>query len=428
MPAPPLIGDSLAFLKDPAGFLEARKQKLGSVFRMNLFFEDVACFVGPSAFKLFLDERLFTRESASPPHIQEILHPQAVPFLGDAAFRRRKALLMEIFKESALDQYAPIIERVMSRYAQSWAARGSIRWVDELTAMAMAAAGSLFIGQDPAKDDKRVAAAFQTAFGGMLALPIKLPVTRYGKALKARNFLRRRIAQALEEHKRAQANDAMSQALLSRTAEGDKLTDDEIRIETFHFFGAYVPVIGGLSFLAMFLGQERAVMQRLREEVRSQLGEGPVTVARLRGLSYLDRVCKESRRAQPILPITFFGKAKEECSFEGVRIPKGMKAVGCIGPTLLDSTTFEEPSKFDPDRWIGATERQHAAWVPHGGGAHLTAHRCAGEQLANLMLKTFAVLMMRHYDWTFPPQDFSATKGKLFATPKDGLLTSFSRS
>jgi cytochrome P450 len=294
--------------------------------------------------------------------------------------------------------------------------------------MAMAAAGSLFIGQDPATDDPRMAAAFQTAFGGMLSLPVKLPFTRYGRALKARNFLRRRIAQALEEHKRTQKNDAMAQALSSRTSEGEKLSDEEICIETFHFFGAYVPVIGGLSFLAMFLGQNRAVMDRLREEVRSQLPEGPITMAGLRGLSYLDRVCKESRRAQPILPITFFAKAKDECSFDGVRIPKGMKAVGCIGPTLQDAATYEEPLRFDPDRWMGATERQHAAWVPHGGGAHLTAHRCAGEQLANLMLKTFAVLMMRQYDWTFPPQDFSATKGQLFATPKDGLRASFTRA
>jgi len=419
--APPLIGDSLAFLGDPAGFLADRTARLGHVFRMNVFFDDVVCFVGPEAFKLFLDEKYFTRASASPPHIAEILHPDAVPFLEGDAFKRRKELLMEIFKESALDGYARILERIMTRYAKKWAASETFAWVPDLTAMAMGVAGSLFIGADPDSDDKRIADAFQTAFGGMLTLPVNLPFTPYGRALKARDFLRGRIREALKAHQAAPKDDAMAQAMSARSKNGEKLSENEICIETFHFFGAYVPVIGGLAFLAMCLGQNRAVLDKLRAEVREKLASGPVTMARLRELPYLDRVCKESRRAQPVLPITFFAKVKEECSFEGVRVPKGLKAVGCIGPTLQDKDTYAGPAQFDPDRWIAASEKQHSAWVPHGGGGHLTAHRCAGEQLANLMLKTFAVLMLREYDWTFPEQDFSATKGQLFATPKGGL-------
>jgi cytochrome P450 len=425
--APPLIGDSLAFLGDPAGFLADRTARLGRIFRMNIFFEDVVCFVGPEAFKLFLDERYFTRAHASPPHIEQILHPNAVPFLEDGAFKRRKELLMEIFKESALDGYARILEQVMVRYQRGWDARGTFAWVPELTAMAMSVAGSLFIGADPAKDDKTIADAFQTAFGGMLTLPVNLPFTPYGKALKARDFLRGKIAEALKVHQSKPMNDAMAQALAARSKDGEKLSDEEICIETFHFFGAYVPVIGGLAFLMMCLGQNRDVLDKLRAEVREKLPSGTVTLARLRDLSYLDRVCKESRRAQPVLPITFFAKVKEECSFDGVRVPKGMKAVGCISPTLQDSAVYEAPAKFDPDRWINAGPPQHSAWVPHGGGQHLTAHRCAGEQLANLMLKTFAVLMLRYYDWTFPQQDFSPTKGQLFATPKDGLQVKLSK-
>jgi hypothetical protein len=43
------------------------------------------------------------------------------------------------------------------------------------------------------------------------------------------------------------------------------------------------------------------------------------------------------------------------------------------------------------------------------------------------MLKTFAVLMLRDYDWSFPPQDFAATTGQLFATPRGGLDVRFVR-
>jgi cytochrome P450 len=425
----PLLGDTLAFLKDPAGFFTQRARELGPVYRVNILGDDVACFVGPEAFQLFLDERYFTRAGASPPHVQELMDPNAVPFLDGDRFRRRKELLMQIFRPEALEGYASIIEQVIGRRAQRWAEQGSISWVPELTSMAMTAAGALFLGSSAEQEDVQVTAAFQAAFGGFLALPVNLPFSAYGKALKARDFLRARIAAVVEEHQKAEKKDAMAQALAARTKDGDKLSADEVKIETFHFFGAYVPVIGGLSFLAMLLGQHPEVKERARAEVKEKLAAGPITPAGLRPLSYLDCVCKESRRVQPIIPISFFAKVKEECAFQGIRIPKGVKAVGCIAPTLQDSSTYADPAKFDPDRWQGgrAGERQHAAWVPHGGGAHLVAHRCAGEQLADLMLKTFAAILLRDYDWTLPPQDFAPTTGALFATPRGGLKATFKR-
>jgi fatty-acid peroxygenase len=100
-----------------------------------------------------------------------------------------------------------------------------------------------------------------------------------------------------------------------------------------------------------------------------------------------------------------------------------MKAIGCIGATLQDDKVFPDPTRFDPDRWMGArpTERMEQAWVPHGGGTRHAHHRCAGEHLATLILKAFAVTMVRSYDWTLPPQDLSPTKAQLFAMPRSGL-------
>src|SRR5207237_2066189 len=110
---------------------------------------------------------------------------------------------------------------------------------------------------------------------------------------------------------------------------------DEVRIETFHFFGAYAAVIGGLSFLAQCLGRYPEVRGRAREEIRRQAPSGPLDMAAIRGLEYLDRVCKESRRVAPVLPMTFFGKVEREGSLAGVRNPQEHETVGCAGPTIL---------------------------------------------------------------------------------------------
>jgi cytochrome P450 len=427
----PLVGNTLEFLADPEGFLSRCALQLGSLFKMRFLGEDVACFVGADAFRFVLDPELFSRAGASPRSVEEILHPQSVPFLDGPARARRKALLMRVFDDEALETYSRVVERVLVRYTEKWARLGSFVWVPELTSMGLAVAAALFLGSDPDRDHPEIEEPILRAFNGMLSLPIRLPFTPYGRALAARDVVRAKVAEALEREKASPGNSALSRLVAARTSDGDRLTDDEIRIEALHFFGAYVAVIGAVAFEAMFLGLSPEVKASARAEVRDRLPEGPVTYARLRELPYLERLTKEVRRVRTVVPVTFFARAKAECVFEGVRVSRGMKALGAIGPTLHDAQAFPDPDRFDPDRWL--PERANGArddsWVPHGGGQHLSGHRCAGERLAELMLKAFAVLTLREFDWELPEgQSFASTTGKLFATPAGGLHVRFRRS
>ncbi|TMB15529.1 MAG: cytochrome P450 [Deltaproteobacteria bacterium] len=416
----PLIGDTLAFVRDPAGFLEKRARELGPVFRIDVFGAPTACFVGPEAFALVLDDKNVARAGANPPHVEELFNPEAVPFLDGEEQRRRKRLLMQAFTADALEGYLPAIEQVTHRYIQSWPRGGRFAWVPKLNAMVFGIAEALFLGTPPHVQMQRIEAAFDRFAAGILSLPLRLPFTAFTRALQARAFLLGLIDGAIDEHERNLHNDVLSRLLAARDG-GDRLSRDEVRIETFHFFGAYAAVIGGLCFLAQCLGRYPEVRARAREEIQRHAPQSPLNMAAIRKLEYLDRVCKESRRVAPVLPITFFGKVVRECSFDGVRIPAGHKAVGCIGPTLLDGGIYPDPGRFDPDRWLNATDRQQKAWIPHGGGIHAEGHRCAGEALATLMLKVFAVWILRRFDWSVENQDLSPTRGKLFATPANGL-------
>src|SRR5256712_1306592 len=86
----PLIGDTLAFVRDPAGFLQKRAREVGPVFRIDVFGAPTACFVGPEAFALVLDDKNVARAAANPPHVEELFNPEAVPFLDGEKQRRRK--------------------------------------------------------------------------------------------------------------------------------------------------------------------------------------------------------------------------------------------------------------------------------------------------------------------------------------------------
>jgi cytochrome P450 len=424
----PLVGSTPAFLANPDGFLRKASERLGTVFKMRFLGEDVACFVGSDAFRFVLDPALFARTGASPVSVEKMLHPQSVPFLDDAARARRKALLMRVFDDEALGVYSAVVERVMRRYVKKWVQLGAFAWVPELTSMGLAVAGALFLGSDADEDHLEIEEPILRAFNGMLSLPVDLPFTPFGRAIVARDLIRKKVAESLERERRAPGDSALTRLLAARTASGEQLSDDEIRIETLHFFGAYVAVIGAMAFEMMFLGRLGDVKEKARAEVRQAMPDGPVTYARLRELPYLERLAKEVRRARTVVPVTFFARAKADCEFDGVSIPKGMKALGAIGATLHDGQVFPEPDTFDPDRWLPdrVSARQADAWVPHGGGEQLSGHRCAGERLAELMLKALAVMTLRDFDWEFPEeQSFEPTTGKLFATPAGGLRVRF---
>src|SRR5271165_6055193 len=102
----------------------------------------------------------------------------------------------------------------------------------------------------------------------------------------------------------------------------------------------------------MFLGRLPEIKEKARAEVRDKMPDGAVTYARARELPYLERLTKEVRRARTVVPVTFFARAKADCAFEGVAVPRGMKAIGAIGATLHDGSIFPEPDAFDPDRWL----------------------------------------------------------------------------
>jgi cytochrome P450 len=417
----PLIGDTLSFIKDPGGFMLRRSHELGRVFKANILGKETVCLVGPEAFSLLLDDANAQRKGANAPHVEKLFDPHAVPFLDGEAHRRRKKLLMEAFTPAALEEYLPVIEQILTRYQKRWEKLGTFAFVPELNALGFNIAATLFTGADP----EASAAAIETAFGhiaaGLLSIPVAIPGTPYARALKARETLLGVIDKAIAAHELLPGKDVLSRLLAARVGD-EKLGKDEVRIETFHFFGAYAAVIGGLSMLAKCLAEDPAVAARVREEFRSELPKGPLTLEGLRKLEYLDRVCKESRRVAPTLAITFFGQIKRELQFDGIRIPKGVSAVGCIGATVLEERTYPDAQRFDPDRWINPTEQQKAAWIPHGGGVHTEGHRCAGEALATLMLKAFAVLLLRENTLQLlPGQDLSPTKDKLFATPAGGL-------
>ena len=239
----PWIGETLAFVRDSFGFFAERRRKHGPVFRTRLLGEPVVCLSGPEAVSFFYDTRYFTRVDASLPQLRELLHPEAIPFLDQSpAHTVRRQLLLQAFTPEALAGYVPFLERITARYLANWEQTASLLWVPELQAMCFDSANTLFAGASPDSSDRAAFDAFARMSAGFLALPVKLPFTRYRRALKGRDELRAYLHQRIARTPgTADANTVLGRLRAARAPAGETMGKQNSRSRRCTCFSARSP-------------------------------------------------------------------------------------------------------------------------------------------------------------------------------------------
>ncbi len=412
----PFIGETLPFLRDPVAFLEKRAGAHGPVFKTRILGDPVVCLVGPEAVAFFYQDRWFQRAGGSPPHFKEIFGELAVVFKDDVDHLRTRRLMGRAFSPEALEGYRQIVDRIVARHVARWAASGELRGVDAVGALCFAVADSLFGGADPDQDDALTAGLFETFLRGLLALPIDLPGTTWRRAMRARDALRARIGANVDGHVPSGQRHVLARLLEARDENGQGFNAAEVKTECLHFYSAaYAPVRAAACNLLLALAQHPPILDKARAAARS--GD----------LGYLDQVTREARRRYPTVPSTFFARVKEDCEFNGYRIPRGWKAVAGLPASMRVPSAYAEPDRFDPDRFApqrGELERTPPAYLPHGGGSW-NGHRCAGEALADLILRSFAAGILREHTFDLPEQNLELRPAGLTPLPADGLRIRF---
>jgi retinoid hydroxylase len=369
-----------------------------------------------------MDPANFSRRRGADKAFRELLHREAVPYLDGEQHQTRKRLLLSAFTDDALESYLPAVFTIIERFTEAWSKRGEQVLTGDLGQLSVDIANHLFAGSDPAVSDPERASDISLMWDGATGLPVNLPVTSYGKAVRARDrlrtYLRGRIA--------ADTGGAATVIAALRTArgpQGEQLTDDMLEIELRHFFFAtHGGLRPALAWLLVVLGEHPSLAQRLRAEADEVLGARPPTLAEVRHLPLARRVSLEALRTYPIIPVSQFGVATKTLEFDGYQIRAGWKATGAIWATLQDGSVFEDPAEFQADRLDDETLSglPDNAYVPQGGGPP-EGHRCGGEPLIQTLLPAFLGWFTTHYDWHYPPQDATPTGSGLAPLPRSGV-------
>ena len=136
-------------------------------------------------------------------------------------------------------------------------------------------------------------------------------------------------------------------------------------------------------------------LKRAQEEIEDEVGrERKVEACDLKNLSYLQAVVKETLRLYPPGPLLVPHEAREDCSIQGYRVPKGTRVFANVWKLHRDPRVWSEAEKFSPERFLNENgevdEGQRFEYLPFGSGRRA----CPGSTFATqLTLITLARLL-----------------------------------
>ncbi|BAY24957.1 cytochrome P450 [Calothrix sp. NIES-2100] len=420
----PLIGETISFLRDP-DFTDKRYQRYGSIFKTHLFGSPTVIMIGADANRFLLTNENQYFSISWPDSTRTLLGPASLAVQTGGTHQKRRKLLSQAFQPRALAGYVGKMEEITQAYLHKWEDMGQLTWYPELRKYTFDVACKLLIGTDAAADS-HFAELFEEWCGGLFTIPVRLPWTKFGRALRCRQQLLLKIEEIILQRQQQpdSSEDALGLLLQARDEEGNSLSLPELKDQVLLLlFAGHETLTSAIASLCLLLAQNPAVLAQARAEQQQLALEEPLTMAHLQQMHYLDQVLKEVLRVIP--PVGGgFRQVIQSCEFNGWRIPQGWSVLYQIGKTHQDTSIYTEVQEFNPQRFAPEQAEDKAkpfSYVPFGGGVR----ECLGKEFAKLEMKLFAALLIRGYNWEpLAEQNLDLV---MVPTPKprDGFKVSF---
>ena len=424
----PIIGETIDFFRD-RDFAAKRHQRYGSIFKTNIFGQPTIFLKGAEGNRFILsNENTYFRVSW-PPSVKALLGDLSLALQTGHVHTSRRKLLAQAFQPRALSGYVEAMQTISDRYFERWLELGTFAWYPELRNYTLDVACKLLIGLDNAEETS-LGHYYETWCAGLFSIPVDLPFTPFGKAVRSRTQLLAEI-ETLIRSRQAQTqtlgtDDALDLMLAAKDEDGQGLGIEELKNQVLLLlFAGHETLTSALASMCLLLAQHPNVLETARAE-QQQFRAKPLTFDTLKQMTYLDRILKEVLRVIP--PVGGgFREVLRDCEYQGCQIPQGWQVLYQINVTHQDPAIYRDPELFDPERFnLDRAEDRIEVFghVPFGGGLR----ECLGKEFAKLEMKLFAARLLQEFDWQLVPgQDLSLAVVPT-PNPRDGLQIHFQRS
>jgi cytochrome P450 len=416
----PIVGETLSFLFDP-NYTQKKIDKYGHIFKNNIFGNNNIVMIGAEA-----NEFLFRNENkyviSTWPKSTRILLGKLSLAVNDGTFHTsRRRLLAQAFQPRVLDSYIPKMVEITQQYLQKWLRMETLTWYPELRNYTFDVACSLLISTENASQTP-LAKYFETWVQGLFSLPINLPWTSFGKALKYRKKLLIEIEKIIINRQQNPEDkaDALGILLNAKDEEGNGLSLEELKDQILLLlFAGHETLTSAIASFCLLIAQHPDVLEKVRKEQEKLNLIEPLTAENLKEMTYLEQVLKEVLRLIP--PVGGgFRKVIEDFEFNGYYIPKDWMIQYQIVQTHQQTDIFPNYQTFDPERFSPesmADKQKKFGYVPFGGGLR----ECLGKEFAKLEMRIFASLLLRQCQWELLPEQNLEMSTIPSPRPRDGL-------
>ncbi|PYT05366.1 MAG: cytochrome P450 [Acidobacteria bacterium] len=305
--------------------------------------------------------------------------------------RRQRRLSQPAFHKQRIAAYGAVMAAYAARTRDNWKEGETRDIAQDMMQLTLAIVAKTLFDADVQREAQEIGQAltevlelFATFSSPLTEITDKLPTARNRRVKRGRQRLDETIYRIIAEHRAAGVDrgDLLSMLLLAQDTEEATggMSDEQLRDEVMTLFLAgHETTANALAWTWYLLSQNPIVEAKMHAEIDEVLGTQLPTFEDVRRLNYTERVFTEAMRLYP--PVWVMSRrAVSACKIGGYYVPAKSIVLLSQFVTHHDERYYDEPERFDPDRWLPEARagRPKYAYFPFGGGPRL----CIGEQFA----------------------------------------------
>jgi cytochrome P450 len=329
-----------------------------------------------------------------------------------ARWRWQRRVLAPLFRHQEIVAYVPRMSEAAEEQIAAWRASGAGQHnIDEdMTVATLAVIMRTMLGNSDAGVGNRIMAATEgylskaswEAAYAILRFPNWMPHPGTWRMIRSARTSRGIMAGLIAERRAVGGadDDLLGRLLAARDPETDEPMDEEGLVNNLStlLLAGHETTAKALSWTLYLLARSPQWQEAVREEVSQVAGTERISAQHIDQLTTTARVLKESMRLYPPAPVvarvnTEFIRAGDE------DLPVGSNLVFPVYAIHRHHKYWEDPARFDPDRFLPAREAAipRTQYMPFGAGPRI----CIGQAFAMIEATTLLASFVRaaRFEW-----------------------------